>query len=207
VDTVVTEEWLVRDQASFARCIGLEPQALARQMVAQDLDLLGRVQFFLPEHDRSGRYQPRIAEDALVERVLVSYRRLWHDKETAAVRDLYFHGATLAGPGGETAYGHGDIDRFYLGYLASFPDAALSVHSAILNRDSDQPPRIALRWSLRGRHSGFGHFGPPTGADVYIMGMSHISLVDGLIRQEFVVTDEVSIWKQIIAHQHSKAGS
>ncbi len=205
VDTVVTEEWLVRDQAAFARCIGLEPRALAQQMVAQDIARLGRVEFFLPEHDRAGRYQPRIAEGAEVERVLAGYRRLWQDKETAVVRELYFHGATLVGPGGETAFGHGDIDRFYLGYLASFPDAVLSIDSAILNRDGEQPPRVALRWSLRGRHNGFGHFGPPSGADVFIMGMSHIYLVDGLIRQEFVVIDEVSVWKQIIAHD--RAGS
>jgi hypothetical protein len=206
VDTVVTEEWLVRDQAAFARCLGLEPQALARQMVAQDIASLGRVEFFLPEHDRPGRYRPQIQPCAEVARVVAGYTRLWQHKETAAVRELYFHGASLAGPGGDTAYGHRDIDRLYIGYLAAFPDATLSIDSAILNRSADQPPRVALRWSLRGRHTGFGHFGPPTGADVFIMGISHIHLVDGMIRQEFMLTDEVSIWKQIIAHRESRAG-
>lgn len=206
VDTVVSEEWLVRDQAAFARCIGLDPLALAQKMVAEDIERLGHVQFFLPEHDRAGRFRPRIAEGIAVDRILAGYRRLWQDKETAVIRDLYFHGATLAGPGGEIVYGHDDIDRFYLGYLASFPDAELTIHSAILNSDGDQPPRLALRWSVRGRHSGFGGFGPPSGADVFIMGMSHIYLVDGIIRQEYLLVDEVSIFKQIIAHNISKAG-
>ena len=207
VDTVVTEEWLVRDQAAFARCIGLEPKALARQMVDHDLARSGTVDFFLPEHDRPGRYQPQIHPGAEVEFVMAGYRRLWQDKETAAVRSLYFQGASLSVPGGETVYGHVDIDRFYLGYLASFPDAVLTIGSAIINRDPGQPPRVALRWSLRGTHSGFGHFGPPTGAPLFIMGMSHMYIVRGQVVQEWLLTDEVAVWKQIIAHGESQAGS
>ena len=205
-DTVVTEEWLVRDQAAFATCIGLTPQSLARQMVEQDLRSSGKVGFFLPEHDRSGGYQPRIDPAEDIEKILVQIKRLWQAKETAAIRALYFDGASLAVPGGEIAYGHVDIDRFYLGYLASFPDAVLSIDSAIVNRDAEQPVRLALRWSLRGTHSGFGHFGPPTGAPVFVMGISHMFIVAGRIRQEWLLTDEVAIWKQIIAHVESRAG-
>ena len=206
VNTVVTEEWLVRDQAAFARCVGLEPQQLAGQMVEQDLRSTGTVAFFLPEHDQPGRYRPQIQQTPEIEKVITGYRRLWHAKETAAIRDLYFHGASVAVPGGDTIYGHVDIDRFYLGYLASFPDGVFAIDSAIVNQDPGLPPRIALRWSLRGSHTGFGHFGPPSGAPVYVMGMSHIYLVDGLIRQEWVLTDEVAIWKQIIAHNEGRAG-
>ncbi len=204
---VVTEEWLVRDQAAFARCLGLEPRALAQQLVAQDLRVSGTVGFFLPEHDRPGRYVPRIEDAPEISAYMEGYRRLWHVKDTSAVRDLYFHGAAMAVPGGETRHGHMDIDRFYLGYLASFPDGEFSVQSATINRDPGQPVRVALRWSYRGMHSGFGHFGEPTNAPVYIMGMSHAHIVDGRVRQEWVVTDEVSIWKQILAHGESKAGA
>ena len=82
----------------------------------------------------------------------------------------------------------------------------LSIDSAIVNRDAEQPVRLALRWSLRGTHSGFGHFGPPTGAPVFVMGISHMFIVAGRIRQEWLLTDEVAIWKQIIAHAESRAG-
>ncbi len=116
------------------------------------------------------------------------------------MRPLYFDGAAVAVPGGETRYGHVDIDRFYLGYLASFPDAAFRVESATVNRDPGRPLRVAMRWSLQGTHAGFGHFGQPTGAPVYVMGFSQAEIVDGQVRYEWVVTDEVAIWKQIIAH-------
>jgi len=207
LNPVVTEEWLVRDQAGFARCIGIEPKQLAQQMVDHDLRTSGKIGFFLPEHDKPGRYQPHIQSGAEIESYTQGYRRLWHDKETAAVRDLYFHGASVSVPGAEYCNGHLEIDRFYLGYLASFPDAELSIHSAIVNRDPGQPARVALRWSLRGTHAGFGHFGPPTGAPVYIMGFSHAFIVDGRITFEWVLVDEVVVWKQILAHVGSRAGA
>jgi len=200
VDGVVTEEWLVRDQAAFARCIGLEPRQLAQRMAEEDLRAMGRVGFYLPEHDQPGRYRPEVQQAPEIELCRSGYERLWQAKDLSAVRGLYFHGANLHAPGGETHYGHVDIDRFYLGYLASFPDAAFSIESATVNRDPGQAVRVALRWSLRGTHTGFGHFGPPTGAPVYVMGLSHAHVVEGRIAVEWMLTDEVSIWKQILAH-------
>ena len=200
VNQVVTEEWLVRDQAAFARCLGLEPRELARRMVEDDLRLTGGVSYYVPEHDKPGRYRPELQQAPEVDLYRRGYERLWGTKDLSAVRDLYFHGAAVAAPGGETLNGHGDIDRFYLGYLASFPDAAFTVESATVNRDPGQAVRVALRWGLRGTHAGFGHFGPPTGASVYVMGMSHAHVVDGRVAFEWLLTDEVSIWKQILAH-------
>lgn len=207
VDEVVTEEWLVRDQAAFARCLGMEPRQLARQMVEHDLATTGRVAFYVPAHDRPGRYRPVVQEAPEVELYRRGYERLWRTKDTSAVRGLYFHGAAVAVPGGETRHGHGDIDRFYLGYLAAFPDAELRIESATVNRDPGEAVRVAMRWGLSGTHSGFGHFGPPTGAPVHVMGLSHAQVVDGQVRMEWIVTDEVSIWKQILAHQEGRAGA
>lgn len=201
VDGVVTEEWLARDQAAFARCLGIEPRDLAAQMVEHDLRQSGRAEFFTPAADRPGRYTPERQTGADIDRYVAGYERLWQTKDLSEIPSLYFHGAVLMPPGGEARYGHLDIDRFYLGYLASFPDAALTLDSAIVNRDPGRAVRIALRWGLQATHAGFGHFGEPTGAPVYIMGLSHAEMVDGRLVREWMAIDEVAIWKQIIAHQ------
>ena len=206
-DQVVLEEWLVRDQAAFARCLGLEPSALAQDMIERERRQGVPVSFFLPAHDKPGKFEPSVQDDETVAGVLKQLKRLWHSKETAAIRDLYFHGAAFHAPGGDVLYGHRDIDTFVLGYLASFPDATYRVESAHVNREPEQPVRIALRWSLTGSHSGFGHFGEPTGAPVYVMGMSHLQLTSGRVVAEYMVTDEVSIWKQILAHSDARAGA
>ncbi len=203
-DQVVVEEWLVRDQAAFARCLGLEPRVLAADMVERERRQGSAVSFFLPTHDKPGAFKPSVQDDETVALVITHLMRLWHAKETAAIRDLYFHGAAFHAPGGDVLYGHSDIDTFVLGYLASFPDASYRVESALINREPERPVRIALRWSLTGNHSGFGHFGEPSGAPVYVMGMSHLQLTNGRVMSEYLVTDEVSVWKQILAHSAAK---
>ena len=69
------------------------------------------------------------------------------------------------------------------------------------------PPRAAVRWSLDGKHEGWGSFGKPTGADVHVMGMCHAEFgpyvspgiaLDATVRREWALYDEVAIWKQIL---------
>ena len=69
------------------------------------------------------------------------------------------------------------------------------------------PPRSAIRWSLDGKHEGWGSFGEPTGADVHVMRMCHAEFGpfvgsdqegDATIRRECALYDEIAIWKQIL---------
>jgi hypothetical protein len=101
------------------------------------------------------------------------------------------------------ARGWQEVDRFWIGLRSSFPSAKFSINHQIGREDKHMPPRAALRWSLEGKHDGWGAFGKPTGANVYIMGMAHAeygALVKGMpkIRKEYVLYDEVAIWKQIL---------
>ena len=205
-DGQIKEEWLVRDQAAFAHSMGLAPSAMARDIVRAEVAQGGPVSFFHPENDRAGQCQPRVQDDAAVAAYLQGLQRIWQDKDTSAIRDLYFHGAALHAPGGQSRHGHADIDQFVVGYLASFPDAQLSIDNAFVNREPNRSERLSVRWSLRGEHTGFGHFGAPTGASVYIMAMAHVHLVDARVDTEWLMTDEVSVWKQIHAHVESRAG-
>ena len=83
---------------------------------------------------------------------------------------------------------------------SSFPSAKFEVHHQIGRTDDHSAPRAALRWSLDGVHSGWGAFGPPTGAPVHVMGLSHAEYGPWGLRREFVLFDETAIWKQILLH-------
>ncbi len=200
----VVEEWLVRDHAAFARCLGMTPEALARDLVAQDLARYGEVNTFTPARDVPGPYRAVIDESPEAQRYANAWREIWGAKTPAAIRDHYAIGIAASVAGGEVLSGHGDLDRFVISYLAAFPDAALTIDHLILNRDPGQPLRAALRWSINATHTGWGRFGAPTGAPVYILGMTHAYLVDGKITMEWILTDEVAIWKQILGF---KAGA
>lgn len=203
-DNQITEEWLVRDHASFATCLGSTPEALARDLVAQDLARGGKVTVFTPEVDVAGPYRAVIDDSMEARRYADAWREIWGAKTPAAIRDYYHQGAAVAVTAGEMLSGHADIDRFVISYLASFPDGALTIDHLIVNRDPGQPVRLALRWSLSGTHRGWGRFGQPTGAPVYILGMTHAHMVDGRITMEWITIDEVAVWKQI--HGHVAAG-
>ena len=91
-----------------------------------------------------------------------------------------------------------------MGLRAAFPDAAFRIEHVIGRDDPLMPPRAALRWSLHGKHSGWGRFGTPTGAEVYIMGMSQAEFGpfgnggEPCVRREWTLIDETAIWKQIL---------
>ena len=199
-DNMITEEWLVRDHASFAFCLGTTPQALAANLVAQDLARDGKVTAFTLADDVAGPYVAHIDESAEAETYATAYRRIWGAKTPAAIRDHYRIGAAVSVSGGETLNGWGDLDRFVISHLASFPDLELTIDHLVVNRDPGQPVRIAIRMSMTGTHTGWGRFGQPTGARVYILAMTHAYMVDGLISHEWLLTDEVAIWKQILGY-------
>lgn len=197
----ITEEWLIRDYASFATCLGTTAEALARDLCEQDMRRAGSVQFFTPAVDVAGPYVAHIDDSADAERHADAWRIIWGTKTPAAIHEYYAIGASIFVPGGEVLNGRDDFDRFVISYLASFPNATISIDHLIVNRDPGKPLRIALRWSLAATHSGWGRFGEPSGAPVCIMGMTHAHIIDDKIAMEWIQIDEVAIWKQIFAHQ------
>jgi hypothetical protein len=104
-------------------------------------------------------------------------------------------------PGHATGHGWPDADRFWLSLRSAFPDAEFTIHHAMSREDSGLPPRSAIRWSLWGKHSGWGAFGEPSGATVYVLGISHAEWGRWGLRRDWTLYDETAIWRQIILHR------
>jgi hypothetical protein len=85
-----------------------------------------------------------------------------------------------------------------MGLRASFPNAEFKIEHQIGREDPMLSPRAAIRWSLHGKHDGWGMFGQPTGADVYVMGFTHAEFGLRGLRREWTLFDHVAIWKQIL---------
>ena len=103
--------------------------------------------------------------------------------------------------GNRTLHGHARLDRWLIGWLAAFPDARLFVDHSIAMEEPGRPVRTSTRWWMAGTHAGRGAFGAPSGATVVALGVSHAEWVDGLIRNEWIVTDEVAMRRQIAMHE------
>jgi hypothetical protein len=83
---------------------------------------------------------------------------------------------------------------------AALPNATFQIDHQIGREDAMMPPRAALRWSLSGTHDGWGMFGPPTGAKIYLLGICHAEFGPRGLRREYALFDETSVWKQILLH-------
>ena len=123
--------------------------------------------------------------------------------DLAAIKTEYDEACELELPGGLSAHGVDAADNFWMGLRASFPNAEFTIEHQIGRDDEMMAPRAAIRWGLYGKHEGWGSFGAPTDARVYIMGACHAEFGPRGLRREFVLFDETAIWKQIYLHTRS----
>lgn len=193
----IYDEWLVRDQGGIVRQMGWDPKAFAADLIAREGGPERCVVPFAPARDIAGDYGGAGNDHPLGTRYADLLSAIMA-ADLAAIPAQYDRACQLELPGAVTGHGWAAADRFWLGLRASFPNAAFAVHHRIGRDDPQMPPRAAIRWSLTGRHDGWGAFGAPTGAEVHIMAISHAEFGPRGLRREFVLFDEVAIWKQIL---------
>lgn len=196
-ENTIYDEWLIRDQGAIVRQLGWDPLEYARDLIEREGGADACVQPLTPDNDIPGPYKATGNEHEAGQRYADILKRVM-GAEMSAIPSEYDRGCQLELPGGTTGHSHGDADQFWMGLRASFPSATFKVHHVIGRDDPSMPPRAAVRWSLQGKHEGWGTFGKPTQADVYILGMSHAEFGPWGLRREYVLFDETSIWKQIV---------
>ncbi len=79
---------------------------------------------------------------------------------------------------------------------AAFPDLHIRVDRLIAEGDL-----VGALWTFRGTHTHAGYGGlPATGASVEMRGMTIWRIVDGTIREEWTVFNELRAYRQVLAH-------
>ena len=197
IDNQINDEWLIRDQGAIVRQLGWDPKAYAADLIEKEGGPETCVRPLSPETDQPGPYKGRGNDNAWGAKYADILTRIMR-ADMAAIPVEYDRACQVEYPGGVTGHSHGDVDQFWMGLRASFPDARFQIDHQIGRDDPMMPPRAALRWSLHGKHSGWGTFGTPTGAEVYLLGISHAEFGPWGLRREYVIFDETSIWKQIL---------
>lgn len=194
---VIDDEWLIRDQGAIVRQLGLEPADYARELIDREGGPEHCMQPFTPENDKSGPYRSRGNNSEVGSRYADLLMRIM-EAEFSVIPSEYDRACHLELPGGVTAHSHSEADHFWMSLRSAFPSADFVVEHVMGLENDDYSPRAAIRWSLSGKHQGYGAFGSPTGADVYLMGISHAEFGPWGLRREYVVFDETAVWKQIL---------
>lgn len=204
-DDAVYDEWLVRDQAAIVRQMGFDVTDWTRDLIAREGGPEVCVKPMTPENDVPGPYDGRGNDSEWGARAADIVSRIMA-ADLSAIPANYDRAANLHYPGGVYTFGRAEADQFWMGLRAAFPHAEFAIHHVIGREDPLLPPRAALRWSLWGTHDGWGRYGRPTGAKVYVMGMTHIDFGPfgehggWNVRNEYTLIDDTAIWKQILLH-------
>jgi len=202
INNQINDEWLIRDQTAIVRQMGWEAKAYAADLIEREGGPEHCVQPLTPAIDQPGPYKGRGNDNEWGARFADILTRMMN-ADMAVVPAEYDRAVQTEYPGGETGHGHGAVDQFWMGLRAAFPQAKFQIDHVIGRDDPHMPPRAAVRWSLTGKHDGWGSFGTPTGKDVYVLGISHVEFgalgnARPTVRREYTIFDEAMVWKQIL---------
>ena len=197
INNQINDEWLVRDQGAIVRQIGWDPKDFAIDLIEREGGPEKCSKPFTPEIDLPGPYKGKGNQDEWGYKYADILTNIMN-ADMSVIPKEYDRACQLEQPGGVTGHSHKDADSFWMGLRASFPNAKFTIEHQIGRDDPMLSPRAAIRFGLYGKHDGWGTYGKPTGAKVYIMGICHAEFGPWGLRREFVLFDETSIWKQIV---------
>jgi len=197
INNQINDEWLIRDQGAIVRQLGIDPKEFARDLIAREGGAEACVRPYTPANEVAGPYKGLGNDNAWGQKHADILTRIMNADFTVISKE-YDRAANLDYPGGVQALSFDGADKFWMGMRASFPNAEFKIQHQIGREDPMMPPRSAVRWTLHGKHDGWGTFGTPTGAEVFILGISHAEFGPWGLRREFTLFDETAIWKQIL---------
>jgi len=198
-DNMISDEWLIRDNGGVVRQIGQDPRQWAADLIEREGGAEKASHPFSPTVDKDGPYLGRGNDNEWGAKAVSILTRMM-EAEFSVIPNQYDRACHLEYAGGLTAHGWKAADEFWLPLRSAFPSAKFEIHHQIGREDPLMPPRAAIRWSLTGKHDGWGAFGAPTGAGVHVMGATHAEFGPWGLRREYTLFDETAVWKQILLH-------
>ena len=196
IDNQINDEWLIRDQGAVVRQLGWDPKEYAIDLIEREGGPENCVQPFHPSIDQVGPYTGRGNDNAWGAKYSDILNRIM-GADLGVIPSEYDRAVTGFYPGGKELISTDGVDDFWISLRAAFPSASFTIDHQIGREDPMMSPRAAIRWSLTGKHDGWGAFGKPSGAEVHVMGISHVEFGPWGIRREYTLFDETSVWKQI----------
>ncbi|WP_420862413.1 nuclear transport factor 2 family protein [Algirhabdus cladophorae] len=195
----VKDEWLVRDQGAIVLQMGCDIVDWTRDLIAREGGPEACVPPLTAQTNVAGPYTGAGNDHETGQRLADILGQIMQ-AGFCVIPKAYDRACALHYPSHTSAHGHQAADQFWLGLRSALPTANFTVDHVIGQTSDIMPPRAAVRWSLHGTHDGFGHFGKPTGAPVYIMGITHAEFGPWGLRREYTLIDETAVWKQILLH-------
>ncbi|MEM1105530.1 MAG: ester cyclase [Pseudomonadota bacterium] len=201
----VVEEWLVRDNLALVQGLGFDPDEIAVRQAAGDQ---ARGESLIQFHaEARGTAQDKPTPVPGGERAVdVAVSALVHTfgGDTAAQAGVYDFRVRASYPGNAQLYGPDEVSAWLAPLRKALPDLRLRVDHVAEIPYLGEAWDVALRWSAAGIHGGDGRYGPASGAPVYLLGVSHFRVMNGRVREEVTLWDDLAVRRQIAAARRAK---
>lgn len=202
-DNLIVEEWIARDELGLVQQLGFDRDEVVKQLVGQDPPKREQTHGKgLPER-AVGQFapdpmRPRKSGDSDISYFMKkSFHEIWNMRLLNKIEENYHPNAAYHTTCGRHLYGTAEYAAFVLSVLAALPDAKLTVDQFYCMGDDETGYKTMTRWHINATHKGPGIYGRPTGKAVYLMGISHNTVRDGRITEEWTYFDEIALLKQV----------
>jgi predicted ester cyclase len=197
----IIEEWIARDEMAAVLQLGYDPFEAASKM-AQPVSFPAPV---AGETDRArGQNTPdrmplrSDSEFDIEDFIRRTYHEIWDWRLLNKIDAYYTPDFVCHTVPARKLTGRGPYKAHLLSLMAAFPDAYLAIEQIYWMGSEKDGCKVMVRWNLQGTHRGPGFYGAPTGKRVYLLGISHLLVQNGRIREEWMIYDEFALLKQIV---------
>lgn len=204
VENEIHEEWVLYNTTSVLKQLGLDVFQMARELAPRvDLSDLRASRFGepprLPGLGKPPIIPPYEGEGFDVEDfVRRAFHEIWNWRLVGKVNQYYAANARYHGAGGRELHGSGQLRAYFMSVLAMFPNLAHQIDHIYWMGNDAEGYRVSVRWSMEGSHRGPGIYGKPTGKNVWIWGISQLSIRGGKIIEEWTLFNEFPLIQQIL---------
>lgn len=198
----VVEEWVVYNELSLLRQLGLDVREFLRRVPDDDRrpapGSFGEVER-LAGQGPPPALPPKESEGFDIEDfVRRSMHEVWNRRMFGKIPDYYAPGYRCHAASDRELHGLGDFTRDVLARIAAFPDATMHIDDLYWNDDGEGRYRTAVLWTMLGTHDGPSVYGSPTGRRVRIMGITQHRVKDGKFVEEWTEYGEYNLMKQLL---------
>ena len=203
----IIEEWLVRDNLGLVKQLGLDPDDVAHDQAMADIkNGFSLSDLHAPQRQALVRRDAPLVADTAQDRAqtpaakvaIAALDQIWNKQIIADLSQLYDYRVNAHMPGAENLYGHDELGPYYRKTLDALSQIRLQVqHIAEIPYLCDAKD-VAVRWAVHAVHNRDGAYGDVTQAAILIIGVTHVRVMGGRIREEWTVWDDIAVRRQIM---------
>ena len=200
-DNQVYDEWIVRDQGAMVRQIGYKPEEFAKIIIEKEGGF-GKAKKILNKSDlKPSDYHPLPVK---INSAGEKYSKILYKIFTEEYNfNDYDRAANIYWPGNKLGHGREDVAKFWNSLKNILSEIKFKIEHVGYLDEPNRNPRASIRWSLDGIHSKDSvDFGKKTNSNLSIIGINHAELNSYGVSKEWVLFDEVAIWKQILMNKN-----